>query len=377
MSQIQLEQILRQQLAKDKKQNLQRQLRTFTANITLFSENDYLGLATQLSQLEIENTSSRHSMYGAGAARLLSGNSNYHNELEQKIASFKNTQSALTFSSGYAAACGIVPALVSRGDYIILDKSIHACFLDASRISEATTRVFAHNDLNQLKDLLKHIRENHPAARILIAVESLYSMDGDFAPLQELVTIKNRYGAWLLVDEAHATGLYGKHLRGKCEEANIAEEVDIQMGTLGKAIGSMGGYVAGSKTLIDFLIQHARTFMFTTAPPPIIALVSSMALDILTSEEGERLRSKLMQNISLLTNALSVPKAASPIQCIPVGEEALALEISNKLLQKSFYVPSIRYPTVPRGLARLRVSVTAKHNSDQIATLSQKLKDLI
>ncbi|MEM9446285.1 MAG: 8-amino-7-oxononanoate synthase [Verrucomicrobiota bacterium] len=369
-----LDHVLAKHLVEDKEANFHRELRTFLPSTTLYSENDYLGLASYFSEKKQAHAVHLH---GAGAARLLSGNTTSHEKLEAELATFKNTQAALSFSTGYAAACGTIPAVLTRGDFIVMDKAIHACFIDASRISEATIRVFAHNDLKQLEEILKHIRLKHPSSRILIIVESLYSMHGDFAPLREIVSLKKSYDAWLMVDEAHATGIYGKNRRGKCEELHVADQVEIQMGTLGKAIGTYGGYIAGSKTLIDYLTQRARSFMFTTACPPLLADLTCQAIQLVKNAKGESLKEKLLENILFFTTALSLPYQTSPIQTVQVSSETRAMEISQKLLQKKIYVPAIRYPTVPKGQAVLRISITAKHSPEQLLFLSKELENLL
>src|SRR5258708_7995145 len=237
-----------------------------------FSSNDYLGLANDPLLKEAAIKAIEDYGAGSGSARLISGSLAPHAKLEESLAHFKRTEAALSFSSGYMAAIGAVTALLSKHDVLIIDKLVHACIIDAARLSGAKLRVFAHNDLNDLEDLLKWADRHSEAGssktrpRILIATESVFSMDGEVAPLAEIVRLKEQYGAWLMVDEAHATGVFGPTRRGLVEETNTGARIEIQMGTLGKALGSAGGYICGSRKLIDFLVNSARSFIFSTAP---------------------------------------------------------------------------------------------------------------
>ena len=247
-----------------------------------FSSNDYLGLANDPLLKEAASKAVERFGAGAGASRLICGSLAPHHELEETLACFKGTEAALSFSSGYATAVGTICALLGKDDIIILDKLVHACIVDAARLSGAKIRVFAHNDLNDLEDKLKWAasssRHPSPATRhLLVVTESIFSMDGDAAPLREMVALKEKYGAWLMVDEAHATGLYGKHRRGLAEELGVSEQIEIQMGTLGKALGAAGGYISGSRVLIDFLVNRARSFIFSTAPVPAAAAAATAA----------------------------------------------------------------------------------------------------
>jgi 7-keto-8-aminopelargonate synthetase-like enzyme len=210
-------------------------------------------------------------------------------ELEESLANFKKTEAALTFSTGYAAAIGTICALLGKDDIIVIDKLVHACIVDAARLSGAKLRVFAHNDLNDLEDKLKWADKNSKAesgkrkTEILIVTESIFSMDGDAAPLREIVALKEKYGAWLMVDEAHATGIIGKNGRGLADELGVSDQIEIQMGTLGKALGASGGYICGSRTLIDFLVNRARSFIFSTAPVPAAAAAATAGIKLVQS----------------------------------------------------------------------------------------------
>lgn len=339
-----------------------------------FSSNDYLGLAQdpRLKKAAIEATERWGA--GAGAARLICGTLPVHRELEETIAKFKGTAAAVTFASGYAAAVGTICALVGKEDVVVIDKLVHASLVDGARLSGAKLRVFHHNDVQDLKRILEWTRESKNAKRVLVVTESVFSMDGDCAPLREIVELKERFGAWLMVDEAHALGVLGPGRRGLAEELGVANRIDIQMGTLGKAVGSAGGFIAGSEALIDHLINSARSFIFSTAPGPAAVASAKAGIDVIASEEGGRLRATLMQNVDALLANLSVmpSKMASlrtAIVPIVIGDEAEALSAAERLKEAGFLVPAIRYPTVARGKACLRVTLSAAHTAKQIGDL--------
>ena len=333
-----------------------------------FSSNDYLGLAAHPKLQEAVSEALHEAGSGAGASRLVCGTHLRHQQLEVALSRFKQTEAALSFSSGYAAALGTIPALVANGDVAILDKLCHACLVDGARLSGASIRVFPHNRIETLEGHLRWATEKHPTARVLVLVESVYSMDGDRAPLREIVELKNRFGAWLFVDEAHGIGVVGKHGRGLADESGVSTAIEVQMGTLGKALGSCGAYICGSAALRDYLINRARSFIFSTAPPPHCAAASCAAVELLESKEGGALVKKLQENISVLADGLRAP-AQSAIFPVIVGREDLALDASRTLVEKGFLVPAIRYPTVARNSARLRITVTAAHTPEMIERL--------
>lgn len=373
---------LEEKKIEDSKNGLTRTLRIHSSDKILFSENDYLGLARSANLLSECHNYLQSNNLGSGSARLLSGNAPIQVQMEEKLAHFKGTESALTFSSGYLTACGTIPCLVESGDFLVFDRCIHACFLDAAKLSQAALRVFPHNDLNHLEEILKHTRMHHPKARILIGVESVYSMDGDLAPLREIVELKEKYQAHLMVDEAHSTGILGARRRGLCELSGIDGQVEVQMGTLGKALGVCGGYIAGSSALVSLLIQRARPFLFSTAPPPVLAAALAKAIDIVAGDEGQRLQERLTSNIAHFHHCFEnqLPTKAdlrSPIKIFSVGDEQKALAISTELENHLFYLPAIRYPTVPRGKAVLRASITALHTHEQIEGLASCLIPLL
>jgi glycine C-acetyltransferase/8-amino-7-oxononanoate synthase len=314
--------------------------------------------------------------FGSGASRLICGTLAAHEELDDAIADFKQTPAALSFSSGYAAAMGTIPALCGAGDVIILDKLSHACLVDAARLSGATLRVFPHNDLGKLESHLQWASKKHLAARKLIVAESIYSMDGDRAPLCEIMELKDRYGAWLFLDEAHAVGVTGRQGRGLADELGVAERIEIQMGTLGKALGSHGAYIAGSRKLRDFLINRARSFIFSTSPPAPVAAASRKAIEISASLEGDSLRAALWENLRHLQSLLELPTPVSAILPVVIGDETSAVQTSTELFSSGFLVPAIRFPTVAKGSARLRITLTAGHTKTDIDSLASALSAL-
>jgi 8-amino-7-oxononanoate synthase len=349
-----------------------------------FSSNDYLGLANDpfLKNAAIEAVEKFGA--GSGASRLISGSLAPHCELEGALADFKKAEAALVFSTGYAAAVGTISALANKNDIVIIDKLVHASIIDAARLSGAKLRVFAHNDLNDLEKILKWATTKpvdgtwlaKERSRIFIVTETVFSMDGDFAPLKEIVALKEKYGAWLMIDEAHATGLFGENGRGFANECGVSNQIEIQMGTLGKALGASGGYICGSHLLIDFLINRARSFIFSTAPVPAAAAAATAAVRFVQSAEGEKNREHLWRLIQELNSKLKIQNSKlSAIIPLMIGDEQKALEIASALREKNIFVPAIRYPTVARGQARLRVTLTAAHTSDDVAELCGAIED--
>ncbi len=353
-----------------------------------FASNDYLGLADDPRLRDAAKAAIDRYGVGAGASRLVSGTRPSHTALEEKLARFKGTDAALTFSSGYAAALGTLPSLVDKQDVLILDKLCHACLVDAARASRAVIRVFSHNAMGKLEDHLQWARREHPDARIIVVTEAVFSMDGDRAPLTDLVELKRQHRALLMVDEAHSVGVIGRHGRGLAAELGVAGEIDIHMGTLSKALGVSGGYIGGSRGLIDLLVNRARSFIFSTAQPPALAAAAEAALDFLLTDEGERRRLTLWQNIRLLAGQLPAAPGAgsdesprrqdggSAIFPWIVGGEGQAVDFSAWLARKGFFAPAIRYPTVAKGSARLRLTVTARHQPEQILALGKALAEL-
>ena len=337
-----------------------------------FASNDYLGLAAHPQVVAAALEATRNFGAGAGSSRLVTGTQRPHRELEEKIAAFKNTAAALVFGSGYASSTGALQALATKDDVILLDKLSHACLVDGARLSGATIRPFHHNDPAHLEHHLQWAREKHPQARVFIVTESVFSMDGDLAPLRDIVELKDRYGAVLLLDEAHAVGVLGRGGRGLADQLGLAHRIEVQMGTLGKALGSSGGYIAGSRALIDLLVNRARSFIFSTAPPAATAAAASAALDLCASPEGDQRRAKLRELAALLD---PTPQAA--IHPVIIGREEDTLHAAEQMARLGFHVPAIRPPTVPAGTSRLRVSLSAAHDPEVVRSLSAALRAIV
>jgi 8-amino-7-oxononanoate synthase len=333
-----------------------------------FASNDYLGLAADPRVIEAAVQAIRDCGAGPGASRLVSGTQRPHRRLEEQLAAFKRTGAALVFGSGYATSTGALSALACKDDVILLDRQSHACLVDGARLSGARLRPFRHNDLDHLEHHLRWARARHPHARIFIATESVFSMDGDIAPLAAMVELKDRYGAALVLDEAHAVGVLGPGGRGLAAQCGLDQRVEVQMGTLGKALGSSGGYIAGSRALVEFLANRARSFVFSTAAPASSAAAASAALEICAGPEGDRRRAKLRELANLVAPGL--PAAIHPLI---LGDEEATLRASDSLAQLGFFVPAMRPPTVPKGTSRLRVSLSSAHETAAVTTLARML----
>jgi 8-amino-7-oxononanoate synthase len=346
-----------------------------------FSSNDYLGLSTHPALRAAAAQAARDYGAGTGASRLICGSLKVFHELEERLARLKGAEAALTFSTGYAAALGSITALVGTKDIVILDKLSHACLVDAARLSGAQLRVFRHNDPEDLERILKWAdtqRTGPDRPQVMVVTESIFSMDGDQAPLQQLVDLKDRHGAWLMVDEAHATGVYGARRSGLLEALGLSGRVEVQMGTLGKALGASGGFLAGSRQFISYLVNRARSFIFSTAPAPAAAAAALAAVDLLGTPEGAALESRLWRNVDYLRTLLPLPNVPhSTILPVMIGEEQRAVAAFEELLRQGFFVPAVRYPTVARGSARLRVTLSAAHEPGQIQALAAAVKPLI
>jgi 8-amino-7-oxononanoate synthase len=353
-----------------------------------FSSNDYLGLANDPRLRDAASAAIAQFGVGAGASRLVSGTQSPHADLEVALAKWKGTPAALSFSSGYAAALGTIPALVTKGDVVLLDKLCHASLIDGAKLSGAILRVFLHNHLGKLESHLKWAQREHAGQRVLILTESIFSMDGDSAPLRELIELKKRFRAALLLDEAHAVGVIGPNGRGLAAAENLSGDVDVQMGTLSKALGVSGGYICGSRNLIEWLINRSRSFIYSTAPPPAVAAAALAAVEFLASSDGEERRLVLCERIKLMEKILptdsamrgrsnkTVRQASGAIFPWLVGDEQAAVDLAAALRREGFFVPAIRYPTVGKGAARLRVTVTAAHTEEQIRSLGQAISRL-
>ena len=362
-----------QELAQLKRQNLMRRLRvTYDPDgssvmldgqrILLLCSNDYLGLANHPALRKAACAAMEQYGFGSGASRLVSGTGALHCRLEKRLAEFKRTEAALLFNTGYAANTGIIPAVATTDDVILSDSLNHASIIDGCRLSKAQVYVYRHRDVNHVEDILK--KTTH-ARRRLIVTDGVFSMDGDIAPLPELVSLAERYDAMLMVDDAHAAGVLGAGGKGTAEHFGLTGRVAIQMGTLGKAFGSFGAYVAGDKHLIEFLLNSARSFIFSTALPPAICGATLAALDIV-EQEPER-RNKLWLNRDRFVQGLKSlgidpSETETPIIPIMIGSSEKAMQASLLLLESGVFASAIRPPTVAEGTARIRTTVTAAHS---------------
>jgi glycine C-acetyltransferase/8-amino-7-oxononanoate synthase len=311
-----------------------------------FSRNTYLG-----------------NRFGASGSRLISGNHRLYARLEKELSLWKKTAAALVYPTGYMTNLGVISALLGKGDLIILDKLCHASLIDGARLARAGLRVFKHNNP---ADLEKILRQSRDYKKILVVTESIFSMDGDRAPLAELAALRRQYGFWLLVDEAHAVGVFGERGEGLAGQLGVSGDIDAQIGTFSKAFDGLGGYVCGSRLLIDYLVNKSRAFIYTTALPKIILRKN---LANLKKVQSKKRREKLWKNIAYFSTRLSV-KADSAIIPLLIGGEKEALALAEKLRDNGFIIPAVRYPTVPRGQARLRLTINAELTRRQMDSLS-------
>ncbi|MDR1997506.1 MAG: 8-amino-7-oxononanoate synthase [Candidatus Margulisbacteria bacterium] len=345
-----LETFLSAALAELKQKNLYRALPGPDSGAAGFSRNTYLG---------------HH--FGASGSRLISGNHKIYAVLEQALADWKQTGAALVFPTGYMTNVGALPALMGKHDLLILDKLCHASLIDGARLSGADLRVFKHNDARDLARILSQTGAKY--SKILVITEAVFSMDGDLAPLKALTELRAQYGCWLGVDEAHAVGVFGARGAGLAEELGLTGQIDLSIGTFSKALDSLGGYAAGSQLLIDYLVNRARPFIYSTALPPSVLRAN---LKHLRRLQSRKLRQKLWQNIEYFCGKLNVP-ARSAIVPVLVGDEGAALQMAEKLRRQGFLIPAIRYPTVPKGQARLRITLSAAQTRRQLDSLLKLL----
>lgn len=329
--------------------------------VLMLSSNNYLGLANHPALTQAAQAALERCGCGAGASRLISGSMELHHELEARLARLKHTQAALVFPTGYQANVGTLSALMEPGDTILSDALNHASIIDGCRLSRASTLVFRHNDMDHVAELLASCSG---AGQRLIVTDSVFSMDGDIAPLAELSRLARRHDAWLMVDEAHATGVFGPHGGGVVEELGLSAAIEIQMGTLGKALGGFGAYVAGSRQLIDWLVNRARSFVYTTALPPSVAATAIAALDIVAQEPQRR--RQLWDNTAFLSEQLtglgySLGQTRSQILPLIIGDAGQTMALAAALLERGIFAQGIRPPTVPVGTSRIRVTPMATH----------------
>jgi glycine C-acetyltransferase len=329
------------------------------------ASNNYLGLANHPKLIEAECNAARHYGAGSGAVRTISGTMSIHMELESRIAAFKNVEACVVFQSGFAANAGTVAAILTPEDHIISDELNHASIIDGCRLSKAKIHVFRHRDAAHAEEKLAAL-QNQSGHKLLIT-DGVFSMDGDIGALAMLTQLAEKYGAIMMVDDAHASGVLGKNGRGTVDHFDLHGRVHIQVGTLSKAVGVLGGYVCGSRDLIDFLHHRARPFLFSTSHPPAVAAACLAAFDIL-EQEPERIE-KLWSNTRLFqdglhANGLSTGASETPITPIMVGEAATAHAFSRALFEEGVFATGLGYPTVPEGKARIRTIVTSAHSRD-------------
>jgi len=331
-----------------------------------FCSNNYLGLAndSRVSKAALEGLKKQG--FGSGAARLICGNMNVHSELEKQLAKFKQSESCLLFSTGYMANIGIISSLFSKDDCIFADRLNHASIWDGIALSGAKLRRYPHCDVDVLEEML---REDNSFKKRAIITDSVFSMDGDYAPLDKIVKLAQKYNCITMIDEAHALGVLGKNGRGLAEYCGVEKYIDIQMGTLSKAAGTFGAYCCGSKLLISYLQNKARSFIYTTGMPPSVAAASIKSLEIMT--EDHNARDKLWENTRYMLAQLKIlgydtMNSQTPIIPILVKNSKLALTFSKKLLEKGLLLTAIRPPTVPKDLARLRLTVMATHKKTDL-----------
>ncbi|MGA7245661.1 MAG: glycine C-acetyltransferase [Terracidiphilus sp.] len=336
------------------------------------ASNNYLGLANHPKLIEASLKATRELGVGSGAVRTIAGTMRIHMELEEKIARFKNVEACVVFQSGFAANAGTVSAILGKEDFILSDELNHASIIDGARLSRAKIKVFRHKDVAHCEELLKEIA-NEPGHRLVIT-DGVFSMDGDIGPVDELGALAEKYGAIMMVDDAHASGVLGRNGRGSIDHFGMHGRVDVQVGTLSKAIGALGGYVCGSKDLIDYLYHRARPFLFSTSHPPAVAASCIAAFDILEAEP-ERI-DRLWKNTRYFQGELkragfniggvSTPATETPITPVIVGEGRAAMDFSRALFDEGVMGTGIAFPTVPEGKARIRLILTSEHTREQL-----------
>jgi glycine C-acetyltransferase len=335
-------------------------------SVVNLSSNNYLGLTTHPRLREAALDATRRFGVGSGSVRTIAGTMEIHMALERKLAAFKQTEAVVVFQSGFAANAGTVAAVLTKDDYVISDELNHASIIDGCRLSRATIKVFPHKDVDAARRVLRDL----PAAgRKLLITDGVFSMDGDVGALPGLCDVAEEFGCIMMVDDAHASGVFGRNGRGTIDHFGMHGRVDIQVGTLSKAIGALGGYVAGSRSLIEFLYHRARPFLFSTSHPPGVAAACSAAVDVLLEEPA--LIDRLWENTrffkdGLRTLGFDTGLSESPITPVIAGDAALAMKLSDRLFEEGVFAQGLGFPTVPRGKARVRTIVTATHTREDL-----------
>ncbi len=343
------------------------------------ASNNYLGLTSHKALRKASIEAVRKFGVGAGAVRTIAGTMKIHLELEEQIAKFKNVEACVVFQSGFTANAGTVSAVLGKEDLIVSDELNHASIIDGARLSKATIKVFKHKDVKDCERILQE-HASFPGKK-LISSDGVFSMDGDIAPLPQLCDLAEKYGCIMMVDDAHASGVLGRGGRGSVDHFQCQGRVHIQVGTLSKAIGSMGGYVCGSRDLIDFLYLRARPFLFSTSHPPATAAACQAAFTLLDSAEGEKLVKKLWANTKFFKRELKkrgfeFKASETPIIPIHVGDAAKAFEFSRKVFDAGVFAPAVGYPTVGEGKARLRAIVSAAHKREHLLKAADTLAEV-
>ncbi len=344
-----------------------------TQDLINFGSNDYLGLAADSRLIEAAKQATEREGWGAGASPLITGRSISHAELEQKLAEFEETEAALVFTSGFAANAGTVAALVDRNDAIFADAKNHASLIDGCRLSRAEVQIYRHGDVDHLAELLTAAAKFR---RRLIVTDTLFSMDGDLAPLVEIAELAQSHAAMVMVDEAHATGVFGLHGRGVAEHFGVEDAIHIRMGTLSKALGSAGGFVVGRQSLIDWLANRARSYVFSTAFPPGVAAAAKTALGIVQTEPNRR--QELLQRADQLRQTIAecgwdVGKSQSQILPLYIGDPKRTMQLTDRLRSRGLLIPGIRPPSVPAGESLLRISLSWSHTAEMLDELIDAL----
>jgi glycine C-acetyltransferase len=336
------------------------------------ASNNYLGLCNHPKLREAAIAATEKYGVGSGAVRTIAGTMRIHMELEEKIAAFKGVQACVVFQSGFAANAGTVGSILGKDDFILSDELNHASIIDGARLSRAKIKVFRHKDVAHAEELLQEIQQE-PGRKLLIT-DGVFSMDGDIGPVDKLAQLAEKYGAIMMIDDAHASGVLGRNGRGSADHFHVTDKVDVQVGTLSKAIGALGGYVCGSRDLIDYLYHRARPFLFSTSHPPSVAATCIAAFDMLENEPDriERLWANTAYFKQQLTDAgfdvggVSTPKSETPITPIIIGDGRRAMEFSKALFDAGVMATGIAFPTVPEGKARIRTIMTSEHTREQI-----------
>jgi glycine C-acetyltransferase len=335
-------------------------------SVVNLSSNNYLGLTTHPTLRERALEATRRFGVGSGSVRTIAGTMQIHMELERKLAEFKRTEAAVVFQSGFAANAGTVSSILGRDAVIVSDELNHASIIDGARLSRATIKVFPHRDVAAARRIVEDIPRG---TRTLIITDGVFSMDGDLGAVPELCDLADAFGCIMMVDDAHASGVFGSHGRGTVDHFGMHGRVDVQVGTLSKAIGALGGYVAGSRALIEFLYHRARPFLFSTSHPPSVAATCLAAIEVL--EQEPELIARLWENSRFFKSGLQASgfdtgRSESPITPVIVGEGAQAMAFSDRLFEKGVFAQGIGFPTVPQGKARVRAIVTATHTREEL-----------